>query len=202
MARQNKPDKEELIRKAAIHAFARYGFHHTQVEEIARRARVAVGTIYNYFTSKEEILLSIFEADFKERIRSYQRLRKSGLSIPEQIRTLLTEHFSLKAKSVDLVQVLLRERLYPGKEFKERLLEFYQEMLKRIEELINEGVEQGWVRPCNPRIIALALLGVVESVNACVMLYPPQKVEQIRKEAPVELVDFLWNGLKKEETSA
>ncbi len=201
MARRENTDKEELIRQAAIHVFARYGFHHTQVEEIARQAGVAVGTIYNYFTSKEEILLSIFEADFEERIRSYQQLRKSNLPIPKQIRTLLEEHFRLATDRVDLARVSVQERFYPGKEFKTMLHKFHQEMVKRIEALINEGVEQGWVRPCNPRIIAHTLIGIVESVNACVIFYPPQEVDQIRKEAPAELVNLLWNGLKKEETN-
>lgn len=195
-------DKKELICQTAIHVFARHGFHKTQVEEIAREAGVAVGTIYNYFDSKEEILLAIFEADFEERIRSYQQLRQSNLPIPEQIRTLLEEHFSLAIDRVDRTRVTIRERFYPGKEFKKKLHKFHQEMVKRIEALINEGIDQGWTRPCNPRIIAHALIGIVESVNACVLLYPPQEAERIYKEAPAELVNLLWNGLKKEEINA
>ncbi|MCI2425307.1 TetR/AcrR family transcriptional regulator [Candidatus Acetothermia bacterium] len=202
MVRRQNIGKEELIRQAAIHVFARHGFHNTQVEEIAREAGVAVGTIYNYFPSKEEILLSIFEADFEARIGSYQQLRNSNLPIPAQIRALLEEHFLLATDRGDLAQVSVRERFYPGKRFKERIHKFHREMVQRIEALINEGVAQGWVRPCNPRIIAHALIGIVESVTAGALLYPAQEADQIRKEAPAELVDLLWNGLKQEEASA
>jgi len=58
----NPAEKKNLIRQAAIRAFSHKGFYNTRAEEIAREAGIAVGTIYNYFVSKEEILLSIFGA--------------------------------------------------------------------------------------------------------------------------------------------
>ena len=58
-------EKQDLIRQAAIRAFSHKGFYNTRAEEIAREAGIAVGTIYNYFASKEEILLSIFKEEFE-----------------------------------------------------------------------------------------------------------------------------------------
>jgi len=77
-------DKEGLIRQAAIRVFSRKGFYKTRAEEIANEAGVAVGTIYNYFDSKEEILLSIFKTEFEARISFFEELRVSlaGLVSP------------------------------------------------------------------------------------------------------------------------
>jgi len=194
MARNNK---DELIRQAAIRVFAREGFHQARMETIAHEAGVAVGTIYNYFDSKEKVLLSIFKAEFEERVHFYKELRESGLSIPEQIQRILQAHFSLLSERKELAQLLLRERFNLSKGFKSKVLDLYREMLQQIEVVIREGVEQGRVRSCNPRIIAPALLGVVQSISACGMLYPEEEIQGILQNASAELTELIWNGLKK-----
>jgi TetR/AcrR family fatty acid metabolism transcriptional regulator len=194
MARNNK---DELIRQAAIRVFAREGFHQARMETIAHEAGVAVGTIYNYFDSKEKVLLSIFKAEFEERVHFYKELRESGLSIPEQIQRILQAHFSLLSERKELAQLLLRERFNLSKGFKNKVLDLYREMLQQIEVVIREGVEQGRVRSCNPRIIAPALLGVVQSISACGMLYPEEEIQGILQNASAELTELIWNGLKK-----
>ena len=53
-------DKRRLILDAAIHVFARQGFHHCRVSDVADEAGVAYGLLYHYFQSKEEILNTLF----------------------------------------------------------------------------------------------------------------------------------------------
>jgi AcrR family transcriptional regulator len=57
---QPAPDKREAILEAALHLFVERGFYGTAVPEVARRARVAAGTIYNYFPSKEALVNALF----------------------------------------------------------------------------------------------------------------------------------------------
>lgn len=192
-------DKKGLIRQAAIRVFAREGFHPARMETIAHEAGVAVGTIYNYFESKKDVLLSVFEAELEERISFFEELRESGLSVPEQIAQILQGYFSLLREKTDLVQVLLRERFNPGKGFKDKLSDFHRKVVERIEILIQEGIDQGWVRPCNPRIIAPALFAVVQSIGVWEMIHPGTVVRELFQTAPTELADFIWNGLKKGE---
>lgn len=51
----------EAILEAAIRIFGQTGFHETKIADIATEAGVATGTLYNYFSSKEEIFQSILE---------------------------------------------------------------------------------------------------------------------------------------------
>src|SRR5688572_15527741 len=55
-------DKRERILDAAERVFARSGFFQARVADIAREAGIADGTIYLYFKSKDEILISLFES--------------------------------------------------------------------------------------------------------------------------------------------
>jgi len=59
MAKERNDDKFNKILNAAIYIIARKGFHNTKVKDIAEKAGVASGTVYNYFSSKDDILLSI-----------------------------------------------------------------------------------------------------------------------------------------------
>ena len=65
MARRNNSDKRMRIMEGALKVFALKGFYKTKVSEIAKEAGVADGTIYNYFKSKDEILISLFETQME-----------------------------------------------------------------------------------------------------------------------------------------
>ena len=56
----NAVDKRRVILDAAIHVFARRGFHSCRVSDVADEAGVAYGLVYHYFRSKEEILNTLF----------------------------------------------------------------------------------------------------------------------------------------------
>src|SRR6187402_2020195 len=55
-------EKRERILTAAERVFAKSGFFSARVSDIAREAGVADGTIYLYFKSKDEVLISLFES--------------------------------------------------------------------------------------------------------------------------------------------
>ena len=59
--RSPKADKREVILAAALELFAERGFHGTAVPRVAERAKVGLGTIYRYFSSKEELVNALFK---------------------------------------------------------------------------------------------------------------------------------------------
>src|SRR5882762_11117149 len=63
---RNGGDKRERILAAAERIFARHGFFAARVSEIAKEAGVADGTIYLYFKSKDDLLISLFEHRMKQ----------------------------------------------------------------------------------------------------------------------------------------
>lgn len=191
-------EKADLIQQAAIRVFARKGFYNTRAEEIAHEAGIAVGTIYNYYESKEEILLSIFKAEFDKQLMAFHELLESDLSIPEKIGRILENHFSRLTEHGDLAQLLLQERFNPGEGFRTKLLDLYRELIARIEDLIREAIDKNLVRECHPRIMACTLLGVVESLSVYALSYPEEAKEGILTDAPAELADLIWSGLRKE----
>ena len=67
--RVNKEEKKRNIILAGNEIFSRDGFFNAKVEEIAKAADVGKGTIYEYFSSKDELFLKVFNT-FKENVLS------------------------------------------------------------------------------------------------------------------------------------
>lgn len=77
-----KRQREARILRAAAALFARRGFERTTMQDIARRSRLAVGTIYNYFRSKPEIILALVQRDTRAGLQAGEALLKDPPSDP------------------------------------------------------------------------------------------------------------------------
>ncbi|HHK67424.1 MAG TPA: TetR/AcrR family transcriptional regulator [Candidatus Acetothermia bacterium] len=187
---------EERIRGAAIRVFSREGFHRARMREIAEEAGIAVGSIYNYFASKEELLISLFEEEFEARLSFLEELQRRSAPIRETLQRLLEEHFSFVRIRPELAQLLLRERFNRGGKLSDRLIVLQRRMVERIGQIISRGIEDGWIRPCDPTVVAQGLYDLIQTMSACGIVYEKERAEEILKAAPEELASLIWQGLK------
>src|SRR5947207_3196472 len=86
--------KRDAILRAAIDIFADRGYFNAQVADVARAAGVAAGTVYLYFKSKDDLLVSIFERSMRESLTA-GREAVADLSDPrERLRRLARGHLA------------------------------------------------------------------------------------------------------------
>jgi hypothetical protein len=88
-----------------------------------------------------------------------------------------------------------RERYTSAGEIGEAMVRMHRKMLDRIERLIQDGVDEGWLRACNVRMVAPALFAVVQSISEAAMIYPQSQQRAFLAEAPEELASLIWAGL-------
>ena len=199
MDKEEVQDKKGEIRQAATEVISQKGYYQTRPQDIAEEASVSVGTIYNYFESKQEILLDIYSQEFSDRKDFYRELSQRDLPLIDQIEKILERHFSRLINHKELMKVIIQERFKPGSKLGGKLNESYRDVIRYVEKLIEDALEKDQIRPCNPQIIAAALFGSVESAIAAGILQEEKDEEEIFNLAPEELAEFFWNGLKKEE---
>lgn len=197
MSQKKEKEKSALIREAATQVFSRKGYFRTSVHEIAEEAEVSVGTIYNYFESKQEILLGIFSSEFEDRKRFYEKLSDSELSLFEQLKKILDRHFSKIADHKQLISVIIQERFKPGSKLGRKLNERYEEIVRETAELIEEALRGEQIRQCDPEVVAAAMFGAIESVVGYGMIQNEEKEEEIFDKAAEELAEFFWLGIEK-----
>src|SRR5215475_643112 len=86
--------KRDAILRAAIDVFAERGYFNAQVADVARAAGVAAGTVYLYFRSKDDLLVSIFERSMKVALEEGRQVIE-GVDDPiERLRRLAGMHLA------------------------------------------------------------------------------------------------------------
>jgi len=106
------PDKPQQIIEAAIRVFARTGYYSSRVSDIAREAGIASGTIYLYFKTKEEILVTLFREKMAEFVAFLRREIAVEHDPEAKLRRLVRLHFTVleqNAALAEVVQVELRQ---------------------------------------------------------------------------------------------
>ena len=189
-------DRRQAILEAATRVFSREGFHPARMKTVAAEAGVAVGTIYNYFTDKDDLLLSIFESEFEDRMGMLHDLAETGLPIDQQVRRLLEHHFAQACEHRELSLLVLREQFNHGSALRDRLIVLQRQILTTIADLLETGIAEGWIRPCDPRVMAQALYSLIQTMSASWLIHEPDEARRILARAPLELVDLVWQGLR------
>src|SRR3954470_18980999 len=111
-------DKRRLILDAAELIFARHGFFAAKVSDVAKEAGVADGTIYLYFKSKDELLISLFERRMQQ-LNTALKAAIAGKSPREQLRAFIRTHIQLVHDEPAATEVLTIELRQSSKFMKE-----------------------------------------------------------------------------------
>jgi TetR/AcrR family fatty acid metabolism transcriptional regulator len=139
-------EKRDRITEAAISVFAEKGYRSSRVSDVAREAGVADGTIYLYFRSKEELLLTIFEEKMEELLSELSDAL-SDISCPlEQVRVYARQHFTQLQNNPDLAQVFQIELRQSHRFLREYRPEKLWQYLDVFAEVIERGKRAGVIR--------------------------------------------------------
>jgi TetR/AcrR family fatty acid metabolism transcriptional regulator len=131
--------KRDAILRAAIDVFAERGFFSAQVADIARAAGVAAGTVYLYFKSKDDLLVSIFDRSMREGL-TLGRAAVADLDDPrERLRRLARAHLGRLGGDRNLA-VVFQVELRQSTKFMER---FSSTLLRDYLGLIRDAIADG-----------------------------------------------------------
>jgi len=102
-----RSDKRLRLVTAATAVFAEKGYASTRVAEIAERAGVGKGTVYEYFSSKEELLFAVFESINRDISERMDAALAAGGSAEQQLHNLLGLGAEVVSEQIDLQPVIL-----------------------------------------------------------------------------------------------
>jgi TetR/AcrR family fatty acid metabolism transcriptional regulator len=159
-------DKYHRIINAATKVFAKRGFFHAKVSDIAKEAHVADGTIYLYFENKDDILISLFEEQMQAVLGNMMEEISKEKEAVKKIEKFALTHLKLielNKNVAEIIQVELRQSSKFMKEYKnERFLQY----LNLIDDIIKEGQEQGvFKKDVIPGIAKRAFFGALDEMS-------------------------------------
>jgi len=156
-------EKRRLILDAAVRVFARKGYHTCRVGDIAEEAGVAHGLLYHYFSSKEELLETVFRETWAELLEAFGRVEESGEPAAEQLRQLAAILLRSWRRDPDLVRVLVRE-VGRSQTLPDRVEEIGR-VFAAIRRTIERGQAEGAFRPdLDPKLASWIFYGGIEEV--------------------------------------
>jgi len=159
------PGKPQQIIDAAIRVFARTGYYNSRVSDIAREAGIASGTIYLYFKTKDEILVTLFRekmAEWVEVVRDEIAAEADPLA---KLRRLVALHFSVLESSPDLAEVVQVELRQGHKFFRGASAHEVSAYFALIGGVLEEGIASGQIRGDLPIKLATKILfGAMDQV--------------------------------------
>jgi TetR/AcrR family fatty acid metabolism transcriptional regulator len=158
-------DKRERILSSAMRVFAEKGFFGAKVSDIAEAAGVADGTIYLYFKSKDDLLISLFEEQMERVNDELGRAMDGAASPPEKLRRFIRAYMDLVAENRHAAEVITIELRQSAKFMKEYRNPRFAEFLKRLAAVIDEGQKKGTLKNGMPApVAARALFGALDEL--------------------------------------
>jgi TetR/AcrR family transcriptional regulator, fatty acid metabolism regulator protein len=195
MPRAKSQETRELIRKAAIEVFSEKGFYNCNTDIIAREAGVSVGTIYNYFENKDDILYYIFKIESKNIEAFFKQLNEQDITTTDKIKIFLEKYYQKVFENKKLGKVLHNESNRPARGISREILNYLLLVHSGLETLLIRGIKEKVVRPdLDPGMMASVIIGAVNSV-ALQGFLRPQKLKNICLKAPENIFNILSNGI-------
>jgi TetR/AcrR family transcriptional regulator, fatty acid metabolism regulator protein len=174
-------DKRERILDAAERVFAQHGFFAARVSEIAREAGVADGTIYLYFKSKDDLLISLFESRME---RFNQLLADAVASVArptDRLLALIRTYLTLVHEQPMVAEVLTIELRQSSKFMKEASNPKFGDLLRMLASAIADGQAAGELSADVPAPIAARMIfGILDELALAWLLQRGEKFDIVR----------------------
>jgi TetR/AcrR family fatty acid metabolism transcriptional regulator len=169
----DKKEKKDQIVEAAIREFARKGFSRTTINDIATAAGIGKGTVYEYFSNKEEIFHETFRFFMHSMEPDFQAILISKVPAREKLRQILDgfSHLINSEYHNELMELMfefwseaIKDKGSKGVMFEE-MITFYQVYREIFADIVIEGMGDGSFRKdINPRSTAAMIVGTLDGL--------------------------------------
>jgi AcrR family transcriptional regulator len=152
--------KREAVIRAAAREFNRKGYHNTSLDDIAARLEVTKPTVYYYVTSKEQLLFECFVAGVEQIRAAFREVRHLDVPARERLNAVLRHYGEAVASEFGWCMVRAEDQdLSPA--MSRHIKSLKSEVDHGIRRLIREGMQDGSIQACDPKMTAFALAGAL-----------------------------------------
>ena len=187
------------ILQAAEKLFAKKGFYPTTIDEIAKEAKSAKGTIYLYFNNKEDLFFSVIETKLDLLLNKIQEAVEKPGSASQRIKTAISIHLKFLEENKNFFKVMesfpegLKKKL--ERKLKGRVVEKQSRYIEILDRLIQEAIERKEIKALDSKKLAIILMGIVHSLTVYWISQREKKSLSTDKSLAWQV---FWEGVSKE----
>jgi AcrR family transcriptional regulator len=159
---RNKFQKRQRIRAAARELFSKRGYDAATLRQIAHRAHVGLGTLFNYAQDKRDLVFLIFNEELSTVTDAALKMPGPRQPLLDQLLAIAKRHYDYFAKDPPLSRIMLKELVFysEGKQAA-AFQEIRERLLSGIEKFVRAAQKEGRIRSAeNPKIITRHLFFV------------------------------------------
>lgn len=189
------PKTKEVIINVASKLFGRYGFYKTSMDEIAKIARKAKGSLYYHFENKEDLFKAVVSKEFEIVKTELDKIfHLEDLNTPDLIKLYLNSRMELLSKSYNYHETLKAD-LNEHFEFLDEIRNNFASWEKdRLRFIINIGISEGTIDPSLNFDVAIEVFILILK-SAEIQFFVQNKYETFAPHFD-ELLGIIIKGLK------
>lgn len=198
---ESSPSRQKIL-DAASTVFAEQGFAGARVDEIARRAGVNKAMLYYHVGNKQALYTAVLTRNFDFMNEALADAVAGGGSARQRLEASITGIARALKALPDHPRIVLREMASAGTSLQPDVLERIVRILTTVRNLLVEGIRSGDLRPTDPVMTHLALVGGLLILNAVTPLRervseidPGLSVSDDDPDVGAFLADLLLNGI-------
>lgn len=167
----------QKILDAATKVFAKKGYQCATMIDVAKAAKVGIGTLYNYFKNKDELLINSADQTIKAELDKIRKICDSKTDPMDKMETYFVQH-ALLLKEKPHLAVLLVSGLRQTQDFYTRNPHFnpLRHYVSFVTELFDEAKKTGRIRDVDTSALAIMVIGSMDML-ICQWLIEPETVD-------------------------
>ena len=152
--------KRDAVIRAAARAFNRKGYHNTSLDDIAAALAVTKPTVYYYVSNKEQLLFECFVTGIEEIRAAVREARTLAAPAADRLKAVLRRYGEAITSEFGWCMVRVEDQdLSP--DMSAHIKAMKSEIDQGIRRLLREGVQDGSIHACDPKMTAFALAGAL-----------------------------------------
>ena len=161
---QQREAKRQAVLSAAAQLFNERGFHATSLDDIAARLGVSKPTLYYYVKNKEEILLGCVRQGLQLMLDGIEASRRDGGTALDQLTACMQVYARIVTQDFGMCLIRVGEEQISAPNRAE-LRRIKAEIDHEFRRLVAQGVEEGSLAPCDPKMTAFVIGGALSWIG-------------------------------------
>jgi TetR/AcrR family transcriptional regulator len=199
--REKLRQRQEIL-DAALELFSQSGYHNVSMNEIAEKSEFAVGTLYKFFSSKEDIYKSLMLENSNRFFNALMDALKQGDDEIETLRNLVRAKRKVFMENAPVVRLYHAETKGAGYNVKAGMDADIRKKYDQVQQAIAAVFEKGIKKKLFNKIAEPHILSVVLNsiINDFLFLWLEDADKNPFPENPDVILNILFNGLLKESS--
>jgi TetR/AcrR family transcriptional regulator len=156
--------KEEVLYETAARWFNKHGFHGTSLTDLGSELGLTKAALYYYVSDKSELLYRLHVRSLRAAREARDKAVEEGRDGLDRVRLVVFHYVSAMTASPIETFILLEDGALPAEQAKE-IIKGRRWLERDLRGLIRKGIEDGSIVPCDPKLVAVMIVGAMAWVS-------------------------------------